>query len=59
MKKNLDNEQLKRFKYKLVNPDLDILKAGVFTIECFRVNHSIPESMGFAIHTPKGMIVHS
>ncbi len=59
MKKNFDAEQLKRFKYKLVNPDLDIIKAGVFTIECFRVNHSIPESMGFAIHTPKGMIVHS
>lgn len=59
IKKNLDAEQLKRFKFKLVNPDLDILKAGVFTIECFRVNHSIPESMGFAIHTPKGMIVHS
>ena len=28
-------------------------------IEFFHVNHSIPEAMGLAIHTPKGVIVHS
>ncbi len=48
---------LKNLKYKVINPDTDILKFGVFTVESFRVNHNIPESLGFAIHTPKGLIV--
>lgn len=59
IKKNLTEKDNKLLKYKLINPDVDLIKAGIFTIEAFRVNHSIPESMGFAVHTPKGMIVHS
>lgn len=43
---------------KLINPD-EILQLGIFRIECFRVNHSIPDGIGFAIHTPEGLIVHS
>ncbi len=45
--------------FNMVNPDVDILKLGVFTIEFFRVNHSIPEAMGMAIHTPKWLVVHT
>jgi ribonuclease J len=48
-----ENNMIKQFKYKIIDPDLDIIKLGVFTTECFRVNHNIPESLGFAIHTPK------
>ena len=48
---------LKNLRYKVINPDLDILKLGCFTIESFRVNHNIPESLGFSIHTPKGLVV--
>ncbi len=36
---------LKNLKYKVINPDTDILKFGVFTVESFRVNHNIPESL--------------
>lgn len=30
-----------------------------FKIEFFHVNHSIPDSMGLAIHTPVGTIIHT
>ena len=41
------------------NPDTDIINSGCFNIEFFRVNHSIPEAMGLAVHTPKWLIVHT
>jgi ribonuclease J len=34
-------------------------KVGPFEMECFRVNHSIPDGIGLAIRTPRGLIVHS
>lgn len=49
---------IKELKYKVINPDMDILKfGGAFTVEAFRVNHNIPESFWYAIQTPKGLIV--
>lgn len=33
--------------------------AGIFTINFFSVNHSIPDSYGVIIHTPNGVIVHT
>ena len=59
IKRNLPEKEQKNLKYKIVDPDIDILKLGEFLVEPFRVNHSIPESMWFAIHTPKGNIIHS
>lgn len=56
IKKSMDDKDIKLLKYKIIDPDIDIIKLGVFTVEVFRVNHSIPESMGFAIHTPKWII---
>ncbi|MCL4534259.1 MAG: ribonuclease J [Bacteroidetes bacterium] len=32
---------------------------GPFTVECFAVNHSIPDCVGLAIDTPQGLIVHT
>lgn len=32
---------------------------GPFDVEFFRVNHSIPDGVGLAIHTPVGLVVHS
>ncbi len=32
---------------------------GEFTVEFFRVCHSIPDAMGLAISTPLGMVVHT
>ena len=59
IKKSLNDQDQKKMKYKIINPDIDIIKLWEFLIEPFRVNHSIPESMWYAIHTPKGNIVHS
>ncbi len=54
-----EHKMIKQFKYKVIDPELDIIKLGEFTTECFRVNHNIPESLGFAIHTPKGLVVNT
>jgi len=37
----------------------DKFKVGLFEIEPFRVAHSIPDAVGFAIHTPAGTLVHT
>jgi len=37
----------------------DDIKLGVFEIETFYTCHSVPDSMGLAIHTPVGTIVHT
>ena len=34
-------------------------KVGVFEVECFHVNHSIPDAVGFFIKTPVGNIMHT
>lgn len=59
IRKSLDEKDNKQLRYKIVDPDMDIIKLGCFTVEIFRVNHSIPESLGFSIYTPKGLIVHA
>ncbi len=43
---------------RLINPDSDkTTDAGCFSIESFRVCHSIPDAVGFAIQTPVGLVV--
>jgi ribonuclease J len=37
----------------------DRVTIGPFSVEFFRVYHSIPDGLGLAIHTPAGLIVHS
>ena len=37
----------------------DTVKAGVFSVEFIRVNHSIADACCLAINTPRGMLVHS
>jgi ribonuclease J len=37
----------------------DSLELGVFRVEFFQVCHSIPDSVGVAVHTPVGTIVHT
>ncbi len=54
-----DQKEAAKIKYKLVDPESDILKLGCFTIEFVLVNHNIPETMALSIHTPKGLIFNS
>ncbi|MBQ8860073.1 MAG: RNase J family beta-CASP ribonuclease [Ruminococcus sp.] len=35
------------------------VKLGCFDVELIHVNHSIPDSVGVAIHSPAGVIVHT
>jgi ribonuclease J len=37
----------------------DVVTAGPFQVAPFRVSHSIPDAVGFAIDTPIGMVVHT
>ncbi len=35
------------------------VKMGCMAVEFIRVNHSIPDSCGFAIYTPAGIVIHT
>ena len=37
----------------------DVVTAGAFKVEFIKVNHSIADACGFAVHTPMGTIVHT
>jgi ribonuclease J len=37
----------------------EVIEIGPFKVEPFRVSHSIPDTVGFAIDTPLGMLVHT
>lgn len=55
----------KLLEHKIEDASLNVIKAGeTLKLGCFkvtpiRVNHSIPDSVGFAIDTPIGTIVHT
>ena len=60
IRKSLEEKKiLKQATLNVINPDIDLVKLWVFTIEFFRVNHSIPDSVWLNIHTPKGNILHT
>lgn len=45
---------------RVFDPDAHpAIAAGAFTVEPFRVCHSIPDAVGFGITTPAGLIVHT
>ncbi len=35
------------------------IRLGCMAVEPIRVNHSIPDAVGFAVHTPAGVLVHT
>lgn len=53
-----EHSSCKNLKLVTVKPKQKF-KLGVFTIQFFRVNHSIPDSAGIIIETPEGIIVHT
>jgi ribonuclease J len=42
-----------------LEPGGDAVTAGPFTVEAFRIGHSIPDAMGLAIRTPVGTVIHT
>lgn len=47
-----------RVSLHFINHESGPVTLGVFKIEAFHLNHSVPASMGFAITTPEGLILH-
>ena len=45
-------------KLHVIKPG-DVISTGEFTFEAIHVNHSIPDSMAYAIHCGAGVIVHT
>ncbi|HZG86768.1 ribonuclease J [Paenibacillus sp.] len=45
-------------KRMLINAD-SIVRFGQITASFFRTNHSIPDSVGIALETPEGVVVHT
>ena len=43
---------------KTVQPG-EVIRAGSFKVEFIRVNHSIPDAVAMAIHTPLGVVLHT
>ncbi len=54
----LSDYKIKGGKVNVINPERDTLSLGVFKIQMFRVSHSVPDGVGFAIETPEGSIFH-
>lgn len=48
----------KKISMNVVTPPTSI-NIGCFSVEFIRVNHSIPDAVGLAIHTPVGTICHT
>lgn len=49
---------MRGLKVNVFNPERDVLTFGAFRITPFRVSHSVPDGVGFAIDTPEGRIFH-
>lgn len=47
-----------RVKLNIVEPRKTV-KMGCMAVEFIKVNHSIPDAVGMAIHTPAGVIIHT
>lgn len=47
-----------KVKLNVVEPKKTV-KMGCMAVEFIKVNHSIPDAVGMAIHTPAGIVVHT
>jgi len=54
-----DRANIKDADLRTVDPDGGAFNIGPFEISPFRMNHSIPDTLGFVIRTPVGLIVHA
>lgn len=53
-----EHKVLKNLKLREIKPGNDVM-VGSFRLQFIRVNHSIPDGVAIAIHTPVGIVVHS
>ncbi len=57
IKRTFDNpKDADKIKYKMIDPDIDIIKLWCFNLEFVPVNHNIPETLAISIQTPKWLI---
>ncbi len=53
-----EHNLLSRTKLNVVAPRQTV-KMGCMAVEFIRVNHSIPDAVGLAVHTPAGVVIHT
>ncbi|MBI2938839.1 MAG: ribonuclease J [Chloroflexi bacterium] len=53
-----EHRLLEQSDLHVVEPD-QVYTLGSFLVQPFRVTHSIPDAVGYAIHTPVGTVVHT
>lgn len=58
VKGRLNEAKVSTAKLKVIKPGRRI-HTGAFKVEFMRVNHSIPDAIGMAIHTPVGLVIHT
>jgi len=54
----LSDYRIKNADINIFDPDKDEINLGVFKIIPFRVSHSVPDGVGYAIDTPEGRMFH-
>ena len=47
-----------RFNLNLVDPEKGSFTVGNFKITPFRINHSVPDAVGYCLETPEGKVFH-
>ncbi|MBU0649779.1 ribonuclease J, partial [Patescibacteria group bacterium] len=52
------NRELSGISLNVFDPESGEVTIGNFKISAFRVNHSVPRSMGLAIKSPQGTVLH-
>jgi ribonuclease J len=58
LKVKFKDYKVTNYKLNTFNPDRDVFSVGPFNIISFRVTHSVPDTVGFAIDTPEGRVFH-
>ena len=58
LKDKFSDYGLRGKKVEVFDPDKDTLKLGGIKVTPFRVTHSVPDSVGYALDTPEGRVFH-
>lgn len=58
LKVKFKDYKVTNYKLNTFNPDRDVITIGPFKITPFRVTHSVPDTVGFAIDSPLGRHFH-